>query len=97
MLVSWTQPQGGASGYAVVYRPTSTPPSQALHVRVEDAGATNYTIQSVETEANYTVQVLAYIHLPSSLSQAATVYLDGTHTYTHRRVFCCSLLAAFTM
>ena len=77
VLVSWTIPIGGASGYVVMFYPTDD--TEAItNVRVDDGIATSYTIENVETETEYTVQMLAYIHLPSDLSETTTVYLDGT-------------------
>ena len=74
--VNWTAPDSGASGYVIVYRPSSAPSNQTMSVQV-DTEATSYVIESVMTETEYTVQVLAYLELPTSLSSSATVYLDG--------------------
>ena len=79
--MSWTPPDSGASGYVIVYRPSNAPSNQTLSAQVDDAEATSYVIKSVMTETEYTVQVLAYMELPTTLSNGATVYLDGKSIY----------------
>ena len=74
VLVSWTPPTGAVNSYIILYGPADTPP---LSVRVTDSAATTHTIEGIAVETEYTVQMWAYIDLPSSLSNSATVYLDG--------------------
>ena len=73
----------------IVYRPSNS--DQTHSVQVDDAEATSYIIESVMTETEYTVQMIAYMELSTSLSNSATVYLDGkcnhgiehVHTYMY--------------
>ena len=72
----WTPPTSGASGYLILYHPSNAP-QQALSEIVNDPSATDYLIEGVMAETEYTVQMVAYAELPTSLSINATVYLDG--------------------
>ena len=74
VLVSWDPSTGAVDGYIILYGPADTLP---LSMRVTDSTATTHTIEGIAVETEYTVQMLAYIDLPSSLSNSATVYLDG--------------------
>ena len=75
--VTWTHPPGGASGYVIFYSPSSPMADHTLSVQVDDPEATSHTIQSMMTQTEYTIQMLAYAELSTALSDSTTVYLDG--------------------
>ena len=73
--VTWTHPPGGASGYVIFYSPSSPMADHTLSVQVDDPEATSHTIQSMMTQTEYTIQMLAYAELSTALSDSTTVYL----------------------
>ena len=81
--VSWTSPTSGANGYLILYRPTSEIHNET--VRIDDSTATSYIIENVMGRVNYTIQMLAYLELSSSLSNIVEIELDGKygHLPTH--------------
>ena len=81
--VSWTGPVSGATGYAIYYRPTNSPSDQTQFVLVNNGDATSYTVEGIKPETEYTVQMLTYAELPTTLSNTATVFLDGEYMHTY--------------
>ena len=73
VVVSWTQPAGKISGYIIVYG------SKA--VNVDNPAVTAYTLEDITLETQYTVEMWAYLELPSSRSQPTTIYLDSENLY----------------
>ena len=82
--VTWTQPSGKVSGYVIVYGPTNAPPTETPSpVNVEDPAAIDYTIEDIAPEIEFTIEMWAYLDLPSSSSNPTTIYLDGENPHTH--------------
>ena len=79
--VSWTPPTSGASGYLILY--TSEVHNET--VRIDNSTATSYIMESVMGQIVYTIQMLAYLELSTSLSNIVEIELDGKygHLPTH--------------
>ena len=82
MRVTWTPPTGGADGYLIVYRPSVANPSESVSIRIDNATATSYLIENMAAETEYTIQMLAFAELPTSLSNSITIFLDGKPSVT---------------
>ena len=81
--VSWTPPTSGANGYLILYRPTGGVHNETI--RIDNSTARSYVIESVMGRVKYTIQILAYLELSTSLSNIVEIELDGKygHLPTH--------------
>ena len=81
MVVTWTPPTGEISGYIIVYGPKDAPPPETLSaVNVDNPAVTAYTLEDITPESEYTIEMWAYLELPSSRSQPTTIHLDGENS-----------------
>ena len=81
VVVTWTPPTGEISGYIIVYGPTDAPPPETLSaVNVDNPAVTAYTLEDITPEREYTIEMWAYLELPSSRSQPTTIHLDGENS-----------------
>jgi hypothetical protein len=77
VVVTWTPPTGEISGYIIVYGPKDAPPPETLSaVNVDNPAVTAYTLEDITPEREYTIEMWAYLELPSSRSQPTTIHLD---------------------
>lgn len=58
-------------------------------MNVDDPAAIDYTIENIAPEIEFTIEMWAYLDLPSSSSNPTTIYLDGEnpHTHTHQPLY----------
>ena len=83
--VSWTPPTSGANGYLILYRPTSQVHNET--VRIDNSTATSYIIESVMGQTVYTIQMLAYLELSTSLSNTVEIEIDGKYGHFTNTLF----------
>jgi hypothetical protein len=92
VVVTWTPPTGEISGYIIVYGPKDAQPTETLSaVNVDNPAVTAHTLEDIAPETEYTVEMWAYLELPSSRSQPTTIHLDGENLYKvygHDLLFC---------
>ena len=79
VVVTWTPPTGEISGYIIVYGPKDAQPTET--VNVDNPAVTAHTLEDIAPETEYTVEMWAYLELPSSRSQPTTIHLDGENLY----------------
>ena len=74
ITVSWSPPVGGADGYVIFYCDEDDDNMTQL---VEGGDQTSSLLTGLSEDQLYTIRVFAYKDLPSLLSEAVIVRIDG--------------------
>ena len=78
ITVSWSPPVGGADGYVILYSAEGASNRTQL---VEEEDQTSSLLTGLSEGQLYTIRAFAYKDLPSLLSDAVLVRIDGNKMY----------------